>query len=830
MERDVKINDLENNRIRTAPRDNRGVIRRQAQPNILMKVQDILFVCLKNWKWFVLSLGICLGIAYYQIKKTPNLYSRSASIMIKGDERNPGTSGAIQELGIDVTPKNVSNEIMAITSVDLASKVARRLNLDVEYFREAPFHNEVAYGRQLPLNIKFHDLTDDETLSCVLELGKDSVVIISNIVKQGEPYNGKLMMKLGQTRKTPMGIISLEATPTYKTGMTDRLLVYRNSMGAATGTVNGRMSAYLRSREATLIDIGYYDYSTQRAEDILNAVVDVYNEGWIEDRNKITESTKAFIEERIATIEQELNMVENVIADYKSENMMLAIEGYGEDAMTKASAAEDRDYEIDNQVYMVEYIKEFIEDPNNDKRLLPANTGIGSANIEGQISEYNQIILRRNGHLAHSSEQNPLVMDLEESLDILKASILQSIENQLTLLNNEKNAVRAQRADALEKVTASPRKSNYVKSVERQQSVKESLYVFLLQKREENELSQAFTAYNSRLIEPPHGSNAPISPTPNSTYMLAFIIGFAVPASVLVVKEGFNTVVRGRKDIEHLSVPFVGEIPLDKASDKRAKQIEKEKKKSKRGGKRRFKEPPAEFVVMEKSRNVMNEAFRVVRSNLEFILGFENKHHIIMVTSLNPSSGKTFVSANLASSMGVNNKRVIAVDLDMRKGNLSKYVNRPSFGVSNYLSGQVADYHQLIVNAPSIDVLPCGSLPPNPSELLYSDAFTNMINELREEYDYVFLDCPPVEVVADAAIINRHADMTLFVVRAQLLDRAFLPDIEKWYVEKRYTNLSLLLNGTSDAFSKYGYHKYGYRYGYHYGNYGYGYGNEEGGS
>lgn len=827
MERDVKVNDLDNSRIRTAPRDNRGVIRRQSQPNILMKVQDILFECLKNWKWFVLSLAICLGIAYYQIKKTPNVYKRTSSLMIKGDERNPGTSGAILELGIDVTPKNVTNELMSIKSVDLASKVARRLNLDVEYFREAPFHNEVVYGRQLPFTISFHDLTDDQTLSCVLDLGKDSVVTISNIVKQGQAHNGKLIMKLGQTRKTPMGIISLEPSPTYEPGMTDRLIIKRNTMGGAASNVFGRLSVYLRSRETTIIDIGYTDYSPQRAEDVLRTVVDVYNEGWIEDRNRITESTNAFINERIATIEQELNIVENMIADYKSENFMLDLEGYGQQAMNKASAAEDRDYEIENQMYMVEYLKEFIEDTSNNKRLLPANTGIGNQSIESQIGEYNQIILRRNGHLAHSSEQNPLVMDLDESLDILKASIIQSIDNELTLLNNEKNAVRAQRADALEKVSATPRRSNYVKNVERQKSVKESLYMFLLQKREDNELSQAFTAYNSRVIEPPHGSNVPISPTPNNTYMLAFIIGFAVPASVLVVKESFNTVVRGRKDIEQLSVPFVGEIPLDKASDKRSKQIEKEKKKSKRGGKRRFKEPPAEFVVMEKSRNVMNEAFRVVRSNLEFILGFENKHHIIMVTSLNPSSGKTFVSANLASSMGVNNKRVIAIDLDMRKGNLSKYVNRPSFGVSNYLSGQVSDYHPLIVHAPNIDVLPCGSLPPNPSELLYSDSFSRMIEELKEEYDYVFLDCPPVEVVADAAIINRFADMTLFVVRAQLLDRAFLPDIEKWYVEKRYKNLSIILNGTSDAFSKYGYHKYGYRYGYHYGNYGYGYGNEE---
>lgn len=816
MERDVRINDPDNRRIRNAPRDEHGVLRRQVQPNILMKVRDILFECLKNWKWFALSLIVFLGIAYYQIKKTPNLYSRTASIMIKGDERNPVSSGAILDLGIDVTPKNVSNEILALTSVDLASKVVRRLSLDMEYFHEAPFHNELVYGLETSVNVRFHDLSDDESLSCIVELAPDSSVMLSSIVRSGEPYDEKLLVKLGQSVMTPLGFISVQPGPAWQEGITDRLLVRRNSLSDATASVNGRLSAYLRSRDATLIDIAYLDYSPRRAEDVLNAVVEVYNEGWIEDRNKITQSTKAFIDERIATIEEELNMVESVIADFKSDNMMLAIEGYGEDAMERMSRADDREREIDNQVYMVEYIKSFIEDPANDKHLLPANTGIGSTNIEGQIGEYNQVLLRRNAHLAHSSAQNPLVVDLEDNLDILKSSILQSINNQLTLLNNEREAVIARRAEAFEMVAASPRKSNYVKSVERQQSVKEALYMFLLQKREENELSQAFTAFNSRLIEPPHGSNAPVSPTPDRTYLMSFLIALALPASILFVREKFNTVVRGRKDIENLGVPIVGEIPFDKDYEKRMKKLARKRKGSKHG---HSKEPPVEFVVKSHSRDIMNEAFRVVRSNLEFILGFESCHHVIMVTSLNPSSGKTFVTANLASSLGVNDKRVIAIDLDMRKGNLSKYVDRPPRGVSAYLSGQVPDFHSLIVHAPNIDILPCGTLPPNPSELLYTPAFSRMIEELREEYDYVFLDCPPLEIVADAAIINRLADTTLFVVRANLLDRAFLPDIVKWYEEKRYINLSLLLNGTSDAFSRYGYHKYGYRYGYHYGNY-----------
>lgn len=192
---------------------------------------------------------------------------------------------------------------------------------------------------------------------------------------------------------------------------------------------------------------------------------------------------------------------------------------------------------------------------------------------------------------------------------------------------------------------------------------------------------------------------------------------------------------------------------------------------------------------------------------------------------MNPGSGKTFITANLSSALGIKNKKVLAIDLDLRKGSLSEYVNNPSQGLSNYLSGQVPDYRSLIVSLGAIDVLPCGTIPPNPTELLFSPRFKAMIDEVREQYDYVFLDCPPAEIVADASIISRYVDMTLFIIRAGLMDRTFLGDIEKWYDDKKFTNLAIVLNGTAEDFSHYGYHKYGYRYGYHYGHYGhYGYG------
>ena len=224
---------------------------------------------------------------------------------------------------------------------------------------------------------------------------------------------------------------------------------------------------------------------------------------------------------------------------------------------------------------------------------------------------------------------------------------------------------------------------------------------------------------------------------------------------------------------------------------------------------------PPQVLVAEKNRDIMNEAFRVVRSNLEFLLGFDAAHKVVMLTSLTPGSGKTFISANLSTAVGLKDKKVLAIDLDLRKGSLSDYVGSPSDGISGYLSGKKEDVQSMIVPLGKVDVLPCGTLPPNPSELLYTPRFAQLIETVREQYDYVFIDCPPVEMVADAAIINRYVDLTLFVIRAKMLERSLLPEIQQWYDEKRYTNLTIILNGTDLASGHYGYHKYGYhKYGY----------------
>ena len=447
------------------------------------------------------------------------------------------------------------------------------------------------------------------------------------------------------------------------------------------------------------------------------------------------------------------------------------------------------------------------------------------------------MVLERKTLVSNSSEENPLVKERDAQLAEMRAVLMSSIDNQIVAFNTQLRTTQSTETKATSKMATNPEQEKYLLSVERQQAVKQALYTYLLQKREENELSRAFTAYNTRLLNPPTGSNIAIAPNSQQIYTIYLVVGLLIPLVIIILLELLNTTVRGRKDLEHMKTPFLGEIPF----------VQQEK----RGFLRRlissggigkfFKTDPVmsklmmrlgfwkksdrqsdknlKLYVREGSRNQINEAFRVVRSNLEFMQG-ENNHQVIMITSANAGSGKTFVTLNLAASFAIKDRKVLAVDLDFRKRSLSKYVNKPHHGLADYLAKRVDTYDNLIIKSTlvqGLDVLPVGSIPPNPTELLYNERLGSMLEELKKEYDLIFLDCPPIEIVADASIVAKFADKTIFMIRAGLLQRNMLPEVDKFYDTKKFGNMALLLNGTDDSYGKYGYSKYGYRYGYHYG-------------
>ncbi|MCD8309742.1 MAG: polysaccharide biosynthesis tyrosine autokinase, partial [Prevotellaceae bacterium] len=570
--------------------------------------------------------------------------------------------------------------------------------------------------------------------------------------------------------------------------------------------------------KATVISLSYKDVSIQRAEDVLNMLIAVYKENWVRDKNEIAISTTMFINDRLGILERELGDVDEDISSYKSKNLLPDVEAASNLYMNQSQQTNNRILELNTRLSMARYVRNYLTSNSNANQLLPVNSGIESASIEKQISEYNTAQLQRNNLVANSSERNPLVVDLDQQLVTMREAILSSIDNLVVTLNTQIKELQKEDQRTTGQIAANPNQAKYLLAVGRQQKVKEALYLFLLQKREENELSQAFTAYNTRLITPPTGNLLPIAPRKKVILLVAFVIAIMIPAAIIFIREMLNTKVRGRKDLEGVSIPFIGEVPMWEQS-KRVSPFMKWLNKVR--GKKPEKTKRV-IVVKEGRRDIINEAFRVVRTNLEFITGKGGTANVILITSFNAGSGKSFLAMNIAASLAVKKKKVLVIDGDLRHGTSSAYVGSPRRGMSDYLAQRIDHYEDLIVvdkEHGGLEVLPIGSIPPNPAELLEEPRFAQVVKDLKVKYDYILIDCPPIELVADTQIIEKQADRTLFVIRAGLLERSMLEELENIHREKKYKNMALILNGTVGGGSRY---HYGYRYGYHYG-YGYGY-------
>lgn len=772
-----------------------------------LRIQDLFILCLAKWYWFVISLAILLGAATIYLLKTPPVYTRSASLLIKEDGKSGSGNEAAGVLGdIDIfrTSTNINNEMLSMQSPAVMYEVVRRLHLDVNYTTDGRFYDPVIYGSDNPYEVSFFDLGDAESASFTLRPDKDGQVKLTDFTRNGEEADGDAVTALNDTVQTPVGRLLVNACP-GSTAAQQTVFVSRISMQDATAGYSSRLSVALNDEKSTVVNLTLQDVCTQRAEDVLNTLISVYNENWVKDKNQIAVSTSMFINERLGVIERELGNVDEDISSYKSENLLPDVQAAASMYMAESSETNAKIQTLNTQLSMTRYVRSYLTGASSRNQLLPANSGIENSGIEKQIAEYNTLQLRRNDLVANSSETNPLVVDMDHSLHALRDAIIRTLDNYVTTLNTQLRALQQSARQTTARIAANPSQGKYLLSVERQQKVKESLYLFLLQKREENELSQAFTAYNTRVIMPPSGSMAPTAPAKKNILLIAFVVGLIVPVAVIFLRESMNTRIRGRKDLEALTLPFVGEIP--QAATKKKGTSDKKSTENN------------PIVVHEGSRDIINEAFRVLRTNLEFMTDKEQHSNVIVVTSFNPGSGKSFLAMNIAVSLAIKQKKVLVIDGDMRHGSTSAYIGSPQTGLSNYLSGHVNNLKDIIVTDArhaNLQFLPVGTIPPNPTELLFSDRLKQLIDTVRSQYDYIFIDCPPIEMVADTQIIEQLADRTLFVVRTGLLERSMLPELQRIYDEKKYKNMALILNGTVGSGGHYGY-RYGYRYGYHYG-------------
>ncbi|WP_195357372.1 GumC family protein [Bacteroides cellulosilyticus] len=770
-----------------------------------IRIQDLWSMFVPKWYWFAISLFITLTIAVLYLLSTPPIYTRTAAILVKDNSKSSSSTSAMNDfsdLGIFKSNTNINNELLTLKSPTLMTEVVNRLGLNETFTIRKGLKNVDLY-KVSPVTITFCDKTE-VPLSFTIKFSSKEAFAISELEISGEDIGETLSAQMGDSIQTSAGIMIVSPTQEFTDAFIGTSIRYvRGSVRAAVDTYSNALVAELGNEDATIINLSINDTSIRKAEDILNTLIEVYNENWIRDKNQIAVSTSQFISDRLGVIESELGHVDENISSYKSEHLLPDVQAASSLYMAQSAENNKELSTLNNQLSTAQYIRRELNTKQLDQTL-PANSGIVSANIETQISEYNNLVLDRNRLIANSSEKNPLVKNMASSLQSMQRTIIQSVDNLIVSLNTQIRSLRRQEEATTNRLASNPNQAKYLLSVERQQKVKEELYLYLLQKREENELSQAFTAYNTRLITAPRGSMFPTAPRKMNILLVAFAVGLLVPAVGIFMKENMNTKVRGRKDLENLSIPFIGEIPQYSGTKKKWWEF-----------KHRKRQDMKTIVVNEGNRNIINEAFRVLRSNMDFMASKDNNQHVFVLTSFNPGSGKSFLAINIAISFAIKKKKILVIDGDLRHRTVSSYVDSPNKGLSDYLNNQIEDWKEIIVSYKgytNLHILPIGTIPPNPTELLEDSKLSMLIETLRPEYDYIFIDCPPVDIVADAQIIEKWADRTIFVVRSGLLDRSMLSELENMYTGKRFKNLSMILNGTESTGGR-----YGYRYGYHYG-------------
>ena len=786
-------------------------------------IKDILSKCISRWYWFAASVLLCLFIAGVKILKTQPVFTRTATLMIKEDKRGRSAASiqdSFSDLGFLHNSSKTANEIMAFKAVSNMRDVVSRLSLDYNYSYDARFRPVVLYGPTLPFVVQALDEPDAAVFSFQMDIGgaPDAMVLHSFRDRRGDKLKGaKYTVALGDTLQTEVGRLVVTANPGFNPANDIPYATINVRKGSVKGTASGyshRLTVALEDKMADVIRLTCNDVNPVRAEDVLNAVIAVYNEKWVNDKNQITVSTSMFIGDRLKVIEKELSGVEENIANFKSQNLLADVKETARLDLGNSNALSIQIQDLSNQLYMAKYISGTLSQTSG-YQMLPMNSGLQNSNINQLISEYNSVVLNYNGIVSNSSAENPIAKDMEEQLKSMSTAIRQSLDNHILALNTQISALQRNLDNADSRIARNPSQAKDLLSEERQQSVKEAIYLFLLQKREENELSQAFTAYNTRILDTPTGPGTPVAPNKKMIMLVAFLIGLAIPAGIIYLMDVINTTIRGKADLKALTAPFLGEIPLNAHTRAERRSLKQTSERVNR------------ILVQHGNRDAVNEAFRVLRTNLEFMTK-DKDSNVIMVTSFNPSSGKSFISANTAVSLAIKGLKVLIVDADLRKASSSLLVGNPDKGLSNYLSGQTDDIDAIccqVEGYEGLSMIPVGTIPPNPSELISSPRFEELLSSLRTRYDYVFLDCPPIDIVADSSIVGKLVDRTIFVVRVGLLERSLVPELESIYKEQRFKNLAVVLNGAVGSGrygSRYGYH-YGYagRYGYA-GHYGYG--------
>lgn len=753
---------------------------------------------LVHWLWYVIGVVFCVVIGYLYNRYTKPQYNATSTILIKNDKKG-GISeelAAFKELGgLGSTNKNIENEIQILKSRKIIGDVVKSMNLNVTYLSEGRIKINDIY-KNSPIRIDF--IKKDSSLYSkkdtifyvkVLNQQEFSLIDIDEVEIGTYKFANEIKSIIGDFKvlktNNNEGLypkVKVIITPLYR--MIDK---YKNLINIS--PVN---------KNASVLNISLKDEVGKRAEDIIDELVRQYNKDAILDKNQVSEKTKRFIDARLDTIGKDLSLINNSLKDYKVENKLTDIEVESQFFLKAFSANNEKLIQKSIQLKLVLSVyKDLINNNTDSENLLASNLGFEDVTIANAIKEYNKLVLQKRRLLKSASKLNPQIVLLTNQIDGIRHSLIQSLENTKNSLELTLRQLEAEDKKIKDKISNVPNQELKLKDIKLQQEIIASLYSYLLKKKEETEISLAVAVSNAKVIDKAYSTNNPVSPKKNITYLIAFLFGITLPTVLIYLKNILDTKIHNKADVEeNISVPFLADVPK---SDSREK-----------------------IVIESDARSSTAEAFRLIRTNLDFMLAnIKGKSKTIFVTSTTSGEGKSFISINVAASLALSGKRVLLMGMDLRAPKVTEYLGIPDRkGVTNYITDNDLDLESLIFNIDNIknlDIISSGVVPPNPAELLMTKRTENLFTIIKEEYDYVVVDTAPVNLVTDTLLISKYADMFIYIARANYLDKRLLAIPQTLYNEKRLPNMAMVLNDTDPKRS----------YGYGYGGYGYGYVVEE---
>jgi tyrosine-protein kinase Etk/Wzc len=759
-----------------------------------INLQEWLLRFVRQWKWFVLSVVLLLAASLIYLRYAPKIYEVNAALLLKDEKKGGGSElMALQELNIFEAKSNVDNEIEILKTANLMEKVVREMDIYFEYYMSGRVRTSEVYGKDVPLRFW---LPSGQTDSVPAARFKVIYGERGALEFKGEYADEDFLVQSSIREKQvdlPFGSLLMEAGASEPG--TEVEVKLRKPLAVARDILSD-LEISLSSKTTTVVNLKLRTVHPRKGVEILEHFVEAYNRDNMEDQNLIAQNTALFLDERLDSITIELARVEQQVERYKQSQELTDISSEAQLFLQQSSQNEAKRLELETQLSIVQDLQSYLEQSDNADKLLPA-LGLQSQGLNNLINEYNTLLLQQLRLRTTASEDNKALIDLNRQLSALasnvKASLGREKRNLDILLANVEQQARLYSS----KITSIPRQEREFMEIQRQQAVKAELYLFLLQKKEENALSMILVIPKAKVIDRPRSTSDPVAPRRNIIFVIALLLGLGLPVMIIVLREYFKFYIENKAELEKLSqVPVLGEIPRSQET--------------------------GNIVLHQHSTNTLAEMFRLLRSNLLFVLGKDHKK-VILISSSVGGEGKTFMSINLGLSLAFLNKKVLIMGLDVRKPKLAEYLGLDTkSGISLYLSGH-SDRASLLKPSgvhPLLDVVAAGPIPPNPNELLASKELDELIEQYRQDYDYIILDSAPVGAVSDAYQLNRFADACLYVVRAEYTPKQSISEAEDIYKQKKLNNMYFLLNGSDikKAGYRYGYSKkYGYGYGYGYG-------------